>query len=157
MQHEITTWVHWTNQQFEVQRRPCSEFKELFAGYFSEGFLTRSFYVVADQIPLPPKELLEEISLGGLFEQQLAGLTLGDTYYLLPSAADNLRIHFHELVHVAQWQHLGVEGFLTRYINELKSYGYDEMPLERMAYELDARYVAGGPVVEVLPMVQKLD
>ncbi|KPQ01687.1 hypothetical protein [Marinobacter sp. HL-58] len=157
MQHEITAWVHSTNQQFEAHHLSCSEFKELFAGYFPEEFLARSFYVVVDQIPLPPKELLKEINLGGLFEQQLAGLTLGDTYYLLPSAADNLRIHFHELVHVAQWQHLGVEGFLARYINELKRYGYDDMPLERMAYELDAQFVAGGPVVEVWPIVQVSD
>lgn len=157
MQQEITAWIHSTNQQFEAQRQSCSEFKELFAGYFPEEFLTRSFYVVMDQIPLPPKDLLEAGNLVDLFGRQLEGLTLDDTYYLLPTAADNLQIHFHELVHVAQWQHLGVEGFLARYLNELNSYGYNEMPLERMAYELDARYLAGRPVVEVLPMVQALE
>ncbi len=157
MQREITAWIHSTNQQFEVQRQSCSEFKELFAGYFPEEFLTRSFYVVTDRIPLPAKDLLEAGNLGSLFGRQIEGLTLNDTYYLVPTAADNLQIHFHELVHVAQWHHLGVERFLARYLNELNRYGYNEMPLERMAYELDARYLAGRPVVDVLPVVQALE
>jgi hypothetical protein len=35
------------------------------------------------------------------------------------------------------------------------SKGYGNMPLERMAYELGARYVAGGPVADVLDCAQK--
>jgi len=30
------------------------------------------------------------------------------------------------------------------------------MPLERMAYELDAQYVAGGPIVDLIGRVRAL-
>ncbi|WP_152206983.1 hypothetical protein [Marinobacter changyiensis] len=152
----ISEWIRLTNQQFVPQRKPCTEFKELFAGYFPEEFLATSYYVIVPQMPVPAYQFLEQHGLTDLFNRDLAGLTLNDTYYLIPGAEDNLRIHFHELVHVAQWQHWGVEDFVSRYLEELTNYGYDKMPLERMAYDLDALYVAGGPVVDVPRIIQAL-
>ena len=35
------------------------------------------------------------------------GVTYKNTYYIIPQAAEILRLHFHELVHVAQWGNLG--------------------------------------------------
>lgn len=105
-------------------------------------------------MPVPAYQFLADHGLTDLFNRNLAGLTLDNTYYLRPSVEDNLRIHFHELVHVAQWQHLGVEGFITRYLQELQAFGYDNMPLERMAYDLDAQYAAGGPIADVLKRVK---
>ncbi|UZD64641.1 hypothetical protein [Marinobacter sp. AN1] len=152
----IRSWVNETNLHFATSRRPCTEFKELFAGYFPESFLARSYYVEVPEVPLPPLEYVSQAGLDDLFGQSVAGLTLDDTYYLTPSAANNLRIHFHELVHVAQWQQLGYRNFISRYLEEISIYGYDQMPLERMAYDLDARFVAGGPVVDVRQTVRKL-
>lgn len=152
----ISEWMRLMNQQFIPSRKSCLEFREAFAGYFHEDFLANSYYVVVPQIPVPAYQFLEQHGLEKLFNRNLAGLTLNDTYYVVPEVADNLQIHFHELVHVAQWQNLGVEGFITRYLEELKSFGYDNMPLERMAYELDERYMAGGPVVDVQKTVQSL-
>jgi hypothetical protein len=152
----ITEWVRLMNQQFAMDRRPCTEFKELFAGYFPDAFLEKSYYVVVPQVPVPAYGFLEQHGLTTLFDRRLAGLTLNDTYYLVGEVADNLRVHFHELVHVAQWQQLGVEGFVCRYLEELRLYGYENMPLERMAYELDAQFVAGGPAVDVIGLVPRL-
>jgi hypothetical protein len=50
---------------------------------------------------------------------------------------------FHELLHVVQWQVLGIAGFGWRYLLEYIHYGYDSMPLERMAVKLADRYEAG--------------
>jgi hypothetical protein len=86
----------------------------------------------------------------------MSGLTLDNTYYMLPSVENNLRVHFYELVHVAQWQSLGVEGFIERYLQELQASGYEKMPLERMAFELDKRYVAGGDIIDVIERVRAL-
>lgn len=156
MLEAIRSWVNQTNLHFATARRPCTEFKELFAGYFPGNFLARSYYVEVPELPLPPREFLVPAGLGDLAGRHVGGLTLDDTYYLMPSAADNLRIHFHELVHVAQWQQLGPGGFIARYLKELVAYGYECMPLERMAYGLDARFVAGGPVVDVRQEVRNL-
>jgi len=155
MMEKISEWMRLTNLQFEDLRRPCTTFKEQFRGYFPESFLAQSFYVVVPQIPMPAFQFLEQHGLKDLFARDVAGLTLGNTYYLLPSVEGNLQLHFHELVHVAQWQRLGVKGFVTRYLQELQAVGYDHMPLERMAYDLDAQYAAGEPVVKVPDVVNE--
>jgi hypothetical protein len=50
---------------------------------------------------------------------------------------------FHELVHVVQFQNMGLHGFASKYVTGfLRGGGYDGIPLERNAYELDTRFVA---------------
>lgn len=57
----------------------------------------------------------------------------------------NDRLLFHELVHVVQYEKLGLEGFAAKYVRGFLSGGsYEAIPLERNAYELDARF-AGAP------------
>jgi len=51
------------------------------------------------------------------------------------------RFLFHELVHVVQYDKLGLVEFAAKYVNGfLKGGSYDAIPLERNAYELDARF-----------------
>ena len=59
------------------------------------------------------------------------------------------RLHFHELVHVVQWAALGSEGFITRYMQEILTLGYDQAPLEIMAYQLDEHYQNGGAPMDI--------
>ncbi len=54
----------------------------------------------------------------------------------MASQAGSLDLHFHELVHVLQWQYLGAKAFISRYINEVQTLGYEAAPLEKMAYSL---------------------
>ena len=50
---------------------------------------------------------------------------------------------FHELVHVVQFQKMGLHRFASKYVTGfLGGGGYDGIPLERNAYELDARFAA---------------
>ncbi len=49
-------------------------------------------------------------------------------------------LHFHELVHVIQWNVLGPERFLALYADGLERFGYRNCPLEVMAYELQTRF-----------------
>jgi len=46
----------------------------------------------------------------------------------------------HELRHVAQYEHLGLEGFARRYITELMVVGYVNAPLETEANDAAAPY-----------------
>lgn len=51
------------------------------------------------------------------------------------------RLHFHELVHLVQYEKLGVAEFAAKYVRGFLSGGsYDAIPLERNAYELDERF-----------------
>lgn len=64
-------------------------------------------------------------------------------------------LHFHELVHVVQWQHLGPERFIMAYaLGHLLSGGYRTNPLEEMAYGLQARFDANTPAFDVAAIVR---
>ncbi len=74
------------------------------------------------------------------------GITFDDTVLLSEQAvAGNgppMRLLFHEMVHVAQYRALGVDGFARRYVTGWAENGFEYMaiPLERDAYELDGRF-----------------
>ncbi|WP_339783504.1 hypothetical protein [uncultured Marinobacter sp.] len=66
-----------------------------------------------------------------------------------------LRLHFHELVHVVQWRELRPQGFIERYIREIQDFGYYEAPLENMAYALDEHYQNKGRHLSVEQFVRE--
>jgi hypothetical protein len=95
------------------------------------------------------------MGLGDFINLDVDGITYKDTYYIKQHCADNLRLHFHELVHVAQWKQLGAVNFIQRYINEINYYGYSKAPLEAMAYLCDAHFSKGGDKVDIPSYVSK--
>lgn len=53
------------------------------------------------------------------------------------------RILFHELVHVVQYEKLGLMEFAAKYVRCFLNGGsYEAIPLERNAYELEGRFAA---------------
>ena len=70
----------------------------------------------------------------------MSGITYLDTYFLLPDAAGDESLHFHELIHVVQWQALGPKDFLLAYAAGLVEQGYLESPLERIAFYHQRRF-----------------
>jgi hypothetical protein len=52
---------------------------------------------------------------------------------------------FHELVHVTQYRLLGIEEFARLYVRGYLHGGYEGTPLEMNAYQLDGRFIMGGP------------
>ena len=73
----------------------------------------------------------------------MAAITFVDT--VVSHVAFTDRLLFHELVHVAQYAKLGLREFAAKYVTGFLNGGsYEAIPLERNAYELDARF-AGAP------------
>jgi len=110
---------------------------------FDADFLARSRVVFVDQTPELP---LAEWGLDGLAvmsPRQTRGITFDDTYFLVRECADDASLYFHELVHVVQWERLGISRFLTIYGVGLVEHGYRDSPLERMAYDMQERFDAG--------------
>ena len=71
----------------------------------------------------------------------MAAITFVDTVVSHEPFTD--RLLFHELVHVVQYEKLGLEGFADKYVRGFLSGGsYDRIPLEMNAYELDGRFAA---------------
>lgn len=97
--------------------------------------------VVLNAFPMPEDaELRAEAERHGLGSRTEAGRTMGHAILLKAWALDAPTVLRHELVHVAQMDRLGREGFLRRYLMELEMLGYAGSPLELEAY---ARQ--GGP------------
>jgi len=72
---------------------------------------------------------------------QMAAITFVDTVVSHESFTD--RLLFHELVHVVQYEKLGLAEFAAKYVRGFLSGGsYDAIPLEMNAYDLDGRFAA---------------
>ncbi|MBR9867268.1 MAG: hypothetical protein GYB20_07030 [Oceanospirillales bacterium] len=154
MINRIEEWIDSTNTKYQSQRKSCSVFNSPFSGFYPERFLDDSYFVVVDNIPKPDFPELREVGLGDFIDMKVNGVTYKNTYYVDKDCADDMRLHFHELVHVVQWRLLGVRGFINRYVSEIQSHGYDEAPLELMAYSLDRHYYQGGKPIDVPSYVQ---
>src|ERR1035437_3419422 len=119
--------------------------------------------LLGDQAPQPiPREPVSQIGMLGIivphlremaplsalglrefadFENQPArGITYLDTYFLWRADATDESLHFHELVHVVQWQVLGPKDFLLLYAAGLAESGYRDCRLEAMAYDHQRRF-----------------
>jgi len=69
----------------------------------------------------------------------MAGITFEDVIVHVEPLDQTLL--FHELVHAMQYKHLGLEGFAQRYVRGFLNGGsYEEIPLERQAYELEGKF-----------------
>lgn len=107
--------------------------------YFSGELLASAKVIYVDEVPMP----LSAIGLTQFsdFENMLSnGVTYLDTFFARKEFCYDERLHFHELVHVLQWQILGPKLFVAAYADGLERFGYRTSPLEVMAYELDERF-----------------
>jgi len=136
MINKIESWIDETIEGHLNNRVSCECFAKVFNGFYPIDFLSRSYYVVVEQIPKPDFPELHQVGLGGFIDMPVDGITYKDTYFIKKDCEEDLELHFHELVHVLQWQILGASNFISRYITEIQQYGYDDSPLEKMAYEL---------------------
>lgn len=152
---KIEQWIHQVNASHKEVRRSCSVLEEHFKGFYSSDFLKKTFFVVADEIPKPKFPELRKEKLGDFIDMDVGGITYNDTYYVKKSAANELRLHFHELVHMIQWRELTPQGFIERYIREIQDFGYNKAPLEEMAYALDQHYQKQGRYLSVEKFVQE--
>ncbi len=106
MIYKIEEWINQLNRSHEHVRKPCIAFKNQFKGSYSTDFLTNTFFVVVDKIPKPDIPELRKAGLGDFIDMDAMGITYNDTYYIKEGEVNNLRLHFHELVHVVQWREL---------------------------------------------------
>ena len=119
--------------------------RQALGNYFGRHDLERVKVVEGDPLPLAAPFFNRAASLCGMdvpSPSQIAGITFDHviaTREPMPTA-----MLFHELVHVVQFRILGVNQFAKLYTRGLLRNGsYDAIPLERCAYELEARFEIG--------------
>jgi hypothetical protein len=109
---------------------------------FPASLLERAKVVSVDRTPFPPVEKFGLPELASPQHMPAAGITFKDTFFIQRGGESLEGLHFHELVHVVQWARLGVDDFLLAYGLGLYQCGYEQSPLEEMAFSLQRRFEA---------------
>jgi hypothetical protein len=123
--------------------------------YFNSELLARAKVVSVDKCPMPPLSAIGLSQFADFESMNASGITYLDTYFVLRHEAERESLHFHELVHVIQWQLLGAERFLALYADGLEQHGYRNSPLEVMAYAHESRFNSNEPPYSVEAAVQQ--
>ena len=146
----ILNWIQQTLDANAADRRPVASFGlPRLPHYFSSELLNRTNVVPTDRLPVPPLSALGLREFVDFETQPMDGITYQDTYFVRTSAAAVESLHFHELVHVIQWQVLGPKEFLLLYATGLAAHGYRRCALEAMAYDHQGRFDSGEPPYSV--------
>ena len=89
--------------------------------------------VYVDEFPFPKDKDLAELARSvGFDSPEMGGFTFGYGVYIRHG---NKVLLPHELIHVRQYEEMGIEGFMKRYMLELAVMGYRSAPLEMEAYK----------------------
>lgn len=94
-------------------------------------------------IPFPPVSAYGLPEFQAMADMPMAGITFRDMYFVHPSYSSE-GVHFHEMIHVVQWKTLGVRPFLLTYALGILQNGYEQSPLEAIAFESQARFEEGN-------------
>ena len=149
----IRRWIEETLASHKDTARPVSErgFAKL-ADHFPQDLLRRANAVSTAHVPMPPLSRLGVPELSSFESMPSAGITYKDTFFVHESR-ETESLYFHELVHVVQWDRLGVDNFLRAYGIGLIQFGYADSPLEQIAYMLQTSFEKGivpGDVIQVI-------
>ena len=110
--------------------------------------------VVTGKVPFPPLSRMGLPDFKQMENMAAAGITYKNTFFL--SHLDQTEsLHFHELVHVIQWERLGVDNFLLAYGAGLMQFGYDDSPLEKMAHSLQTGFDRGNLPANTVEIIQQ--
>lgn len=120
--------------------------------YFPREWLARAKVVSVDIPPFPPFWELGDLGfpeLSAMEDMSAAGVTYKDTFFVA-RGQDSERLRFHEMVHVVQWSTLGPSRFLLAYGLGLLEFGYEQSPLEVMAYSFERDFAAGRAIADLV-------
>jgi len=109
---------------------------------FPKELLERTKVVEVARVSFPPVERFGLPEFARMQQMLFAGITFKDTFFLRQGQSSE-NLHFHELVHVVQWARLSVDNFLLAYGLGLIQRGYEQSPLEQMAYTLQRSFENG--------------
>ncbi|MFQ5526684.1 MAG: hypothetical protein ACE5GX_10525 [Thermoanaerobaculia bacterium] len=147
---EGARWIQSQRDRHRPRARPlAAEDRRHFEAYFPERIL--------DQVRLRVVDRFENPEFFSVFDQvgepypmdlrTASGMALIDTVLITENAfrgRARRRLLFHELVHVVQYDVLGLESYMDLYVDGWERGGrrYHGIPHERQAYELARRFWA---------------
>ena len=146
---KLRAWIQKTLEFYEKNAKPIASMHFVrLPLYFDHSLLDTAKFIAIDRLPMPPLSAMG-LSRFTAFEQgNLHGVTYLDRYFIKRTVVTEEAIHFHELIHVIQWRLLGPEDFLAAYANGLDEFGYENSPLEKMAYDAEAAFKRSFPIFD---------
>jgi hypothetical protein len=129
-----TEWFHEQEAALTQRGRPLTATEFDIARRAGVRHPEKVRVLVLAKFPLPSDPLLaQEAEVLGFGSEGEAGRSMGYAVLVKPRFQLSRQLLTHELVHVAQRERLGADGFVRRYLLELKVYGYDRSPMEAEA------------------------
>jgi hypothetical protein len=149
----------WIDKTLEEHRSDAISVINLSFPRLSEVFphdlLARAqVVVVTGKVPFPPLSHMGLNEFSQIENMLMAGITYKDTFFV-SQLHQTESLYFHELVHVIQWERLGVNNFLLAYGAGLIQFGYRECPLEKMAYSLQSGFDRGVLPKNIIELVHQ--
>jgi hypothetical protein len=146
---KMRAWIQKTLEFYEENAKPVASMHFVrLPLYFGHGLLETAKFIAINRLPMPPLSAMG-LSRFAVFEQgDFNGITYLDRYFIKQTVVTEEAIHFHELIHVIQWRLLGPEDFLAAYANGLDEFGYENSPLEKMAYDAEAAFKRSSPIFD---------
>lgn len=134
----VQEWIENTLEDSRAQAVPVIDFGFPRLGkVFPHDLLARAKVVrVTGKVPYPPISSMGLPEFQQMESMPFSGITYKDTFFVKNDLVHSESLHFHELVHVVQWDQLGINDFLLAYGVGLMQFGYRDSPLEKMAYAL---------------------
>jgi len=136
-------------EAIQVSSLNFSKIHQIFPRTFLEN---ARVVIVPGNPPRPPLTNIGLYELADFESTHLYGVTYKNTFFIRDGHQTE-SLHFHELVHVAQWNRLGVDNFLLAYGIGLKQFEYRNSPLEQMAYSLQEKFDFNGRLPDVIDLI----
>jgi hypothetical protein len=146
---KVQAWIQKTLAAYEKDAQPIASMH--FARlplYFDYDLLETVKFIPVDQVPMPPLSAMGLDRFAAFEQGNFHGVTYLDRYFIKWTVVTEEALHFHELIHVIQWRLLGPEGFLRAYANGLDEFGYENSPLEKMAYDAEASFKRSSAIFD---------
>ena len=151
---EGTAWIRQLRNDHRPRGRPLStdEWTAL-AAYFSPQILEKTRLDFVLRIENPP--FYQQLSFTPIDFTQMWGLTVDDTVLIIESHTSDLPLLFHELVHVVQYDMLGVDEFINQYVTgwAINERVYTQIPAEKEAYAMQAQFEGRATPFQVADFV----
>ena len=144
----VEEYITSSRNKFAPQAVPLTEAqRNAMQPFFPAGILDRARLCVLRGKRVPNPSMYSMAKMMGIRNlpdfSEMAAITFVDVVVSHEEFTDDLL--FHELVHVVQYEQMGIKEFAARYINGFIQGGsYEESPLEKNAYVLDSRFSQNG-------------
>jgi hypothetical protein len=151
---DVKRWIVRMLAEYETQKQPIAEAQfEKLNEYYPTDLLQRIQRVIVDRCPVPPLDTSGIPQLAEIQNWDLKGIPWENTIFIRRDLADWDAVHFHELLHIVQWEHLGADQYLTAWAIGTITQGYRDNPLEEMAFRHQLRFETENTPYDVIRQV----